>query len=274
MIACINEATTMTSDFETDMWAYSAGGFVAVELWLDKVTDYVESKGVDGARRLLSKLRLDPVCACAQGGLMLAEGDDRAGVLSKFKSRLQLCQALGVPKLVAFAGRPAQPTPELYHRIVSNIREAADLAADYGVTLALEFIGGHPVVGCLATTLELARQADRPNVGILLDFFHFMAGTSKMADLDALTPQELAFVHVNDGPAKPREMLADTDRVWMGEGCFPISAFRGHLTRLGYAGGVSIELFNHELWDADPYDVAAQAFKNVTAFIEGRLREI
>ena len=271
MRACINEATTMTTDFETDMWAYSAAGFVAVELWLDKVVNYVEKQGVDRAHRLLQKLRLEPICACAQGGLMLAEGEDRVGVLAQFERRLALCEALGVPKMVAFAGRTGRPTPALYERVVANIREAADMAAGHGVTLALEFIKGHPVVGCMATTTELVRQAGRPNVGVLFDFFHFMVGVSKMSDLDALSPEELTFVHLNDAPALPREMLTDADRVWLGEGCFPIAAFRDHLMRLGYTDGVSLELFDQDVWDTDPYDVAARAFKNASAFIDGRL---
>jgi len=200
---------------------------------------------------------------------MLAEGEDRAKVLTEFERNLELCQALAVPKMVAFAGRTVQPAPELYERIVHNIREAADLAEGYGVALALEFIGRHPAVGSMATSLELVRQAGCANVGVLFDFFHFMAGVSKMSDLDALTPEALTFVHVNDAPALPREMLTDADRIWLGEGCFPLAAFRDHLTRLGYSDGVPIELFNHDLWDDDPYEVAAKAFQNVSAFVEG-----
>jgi len=277
MRACINEATTMTTDFETDMRAYAAAGFVAVELWLAKVIDYTGTDlhvcgkaGVEQARRLLEELHLEPVCACAQGGLMLAEGEDRAKTLTEFERKLELCQALGVPKMVTFAGQTVQPTLDLYERIPGNVREAADLAKGYGVTLALEFIKGHPVVGSMATSLELVHQAGCANVGVLFDFFHFVAGVSKMSDLDALTPEALTFVHVNDAPALPREMLTDADRIWLGEGCFPIAAFHDHLTRLGYSDGVSIELFNRDLWDDDPYEVAARAFQNVSAFIEGR----
>ena len=273
MRPCINEATTMTTDFETDMRAYAKAGFNAVELWLSTVIEYVESQGIDQARRLMDRLGLEPVCACAQGGLMLAEGEDRAETLAEFERRLELCQALGVPKMVAYAGRSAKPTPELYKRMVDNIGEVADMAAGYGLTLALEFIKGHPVLGCMATCVELVRRADCANVGVLFDTFHFMAGVSKMSDLEALSPEALTFVHLNDAPALPREALTDADRIWPGQGCFPIAAFREHLLRLGYSDGVSIELFSRELWDRDPYAVASEAYKHVSAFIDGRLGE-
>jgi len=71
MRPCINQATTMTTDFETDMRAYAAAGFDAVELWLAKVIDYADTDphvcgkaGSEQARRLLEELHLEPVCAC------------------------------------------------------------------------------------------------------------------------------------------------------------------------------------------------------------------
>lgn len=271
MRACVNEATTMSTDYETDMRAYAAAGFKAVELWLDKLIAYSDTHGVDRAASLLRDLGLEPVCACAQGGLMLVEGPDRRRVLNEYRQKLSLCRALGVPKMVIFPGCPGEPAPELYERIVENVQEAADIAAGYGVTLALEFIRGHPVVGCMGTALELAHRARRDNVGVLFDFFHFAAGISKMSDLEALPAEALTFVHVNDAPAMPREMLTDAHRVWLGEGCFLLDDFRSHLLRLKYSDGVSIELFDRDVWEQDPYEVAALAYRNVTAFVDGDL---
>lgn len=271
MRACINEATTMTTDFETDLRAYSAAGFKAVELWLDKARQYVEKNSVAQARRLLRELGLQPISACAQGGLMLAEGEDRAQVLAEFRRNLALCEALEAPKMIAFAGRTGQPSEVVYERMAANLREAAGIAAEYDVSLAIEFIKGHPILGSLPTALALARRAACPNVGVLFDFFHFYAGLSKVEDLDALAPGDLMFVHVNDAPPLPREMLTDAHRVWLGEGCFPLAAFRRQLERVGYADGVSIELFHRDTWAQDPYEVARKAFRNVTEFIEGRL---
>ena len=271
MKVCINEATTMLSDFETDMRAYSRAGFTAVELWLDTVQEFVGERGVGAAARLLTSLGLEAVCGSAHGGVMLAEGDDRRRALDEFCAKLDLCEALGAPKMVVFAGRRCQATAEVYDRMVTNIREAADLAADRGVTLALEFIKAHPVLGSLATACELTRRVDRANVGVLLDFFHFMCGVSKMSDLDSLTSESLAFVHVNDALALPRELLTDADRVWLGQGCFPLSAFRDCLDRLAYADCVSLELFNRSLWERDPFEVAELVYRNVSSFIAGDL---
>lgn len=271
MQACINQATTMSTDFETDLRAYAAAGFRAVELWLAKAHPYVEKHGVAQARQLLRDLGLQPICACAQGGLMLAEGDDRAQVLDEFRRNLALCEALEAPKMIAFAGRTGQPTDALYERMAANLREAAGIAADYNVSLGIEFIKGHPILGCLPTALDLVRRAACPNVGVLFDFFHFYAGLSKLEDLDALAPGDLMFVHVNDAPPIAREMLTDAHRVWLGQGCFPLRAFRRQLERVNYDGGVSIELFRRDTWAQDPYEVARVAFRNVTDFVEGRL---
>lgn len=271
MRACINQATTMPTDFETDLRAYAAAGFRAVELWLDKAIAYTEKNGLAAAQRLLGELKLEPICACGQGGLLLAEGEERANALREFERRLKLGQALGAPKFIAYEGKPGKPTPELYDRVVANIQEIGAMAESYGVTLALEFIKGAQVLGSMFTMTQMVVRAARPNVGVLFDFFHFWAGISKMSDLEALPADKLAFVHVNDAPALPREMLADAHRVWLGQGCFPLREFRAHLLRLGYKDGVSIELFNRDVWAQAPYEAAKAAYRNVNDFIEGKL---
>ena len=56
MQACINQATTMTTDFATDLQAYAEAGFERVELWLDKVEAYLAEGGsLEKAQALLQR---------------------------------------------------------------------------------------------------------------------------------------------------------------------------------------------------------------------------
>jgi len=57
---------------------------------------------------------------------------------------------------------------------------------------------------------ELVRAAARPEVGILFDMLHFHSTHGTAADLAALPPGRLAYVHMDDGP---REVPATVDEL-------------------------------------------------------------
>ena len=69
MKPCINEATTMTSSFETDIKAYSEAGFKAMEIWLEKVKKFITDNSLEVAKKLLEMSGLKAVSACSQEGL-------------------------------------------------------------------------------------------------------------------------------------------------------------------------------------------------------------
>ena len=49
--------------------------------------------------------------------------------------------------------------------------------------------------------LELLAAIDRPNVGLLLDSFHWYTAEGTLGELQGLTASEVVYVHVNDAPA-------------------------------------------------------------------------
>ena len=61
----------------------------------------------------------------------------------------------------------------------------------------------------------------------------------------------------------PRELAGDADRILPGDGDFQLGPILEHLRRIGYAGWVSVELFNPELWKMKPVQVAEAAYTAV-----------
>ena len=266
---CINPATTMTTDFVTDLRAYALAGFKATELWLAKVDRYVES-GHSWAEvgTLLRDHGLAAPAACAQGNLLIPAADDRQTFLDALARRLEALAIVGCPILIVPSEPLPQPLPRpvasLYEQAVANFAEACDLARPYGVSLALEFIKGPRLVGTPLTAQDIVIRSGRDNAGVLFDTFHFYAGYGKQEDLLHLDRRHLLFVHVNDAPGDvPREALTDKDRVLPGVGSFPLTAVLRRLQDLSYDGYYSLELFNDDLWAADPIRVAQQAYQSL-----------
>lgn len=262
----INEATTMKATFEQDVAAYAAAGFEAIELWLGKLTPFLEGNSIEDARRLLDDNGLSAVSACYHSGVMLTTGEARAKNLDDFRSKLETCEALGCPVLIVPTDFVETAVAEDYDRAVDGLAEAGEIAAPHGVSLAIEFIKGAKFVASMATATAMVRKTGCANVGVLFDTFHFFAGVSKTEDILDLKPGELVFVHLNDMRDMPVEIAQDSDRVLPGEGVMPLRAMLDAVAGIGYEGYYCVELFAEDLWAMSAQEAAKLTYDKTTAF--------
>ena len=145
----------------------------------------------------------------------------RGGSLEELKWRVELAQAIGADRLVTPSAGAGTYTEDDYKKGVDNMREAAEIAKPFGVTLMLEFARTSRFAGSLPTALKLVREADHPNFRVMMDTYHFWGGISKFEDLELLRDGELHHLHFEDVPADPpREIQGQPDRY------FPAKASR------------------------------------------------
>jgi sugar phosphate isomerase/epimerase len=256
MKPCISQATTLPGSFAEDVRNYASGGCPAAEVWLTKLEKHLEESSADDTRQLLADQGVTLAVAAYQGGLLLSQGEQRKAHFDHFRRRLDLCQQFGIRTLLVVADFAQAIDPQSLGRAVVSLKQAAQWAAGFGVTLALEFRGTDTFCTCLDTALSLVGQCGEPNVGVCLDVFHYYKGPSKPEDLDRLTARNLAHVQVCDVAGVPRELMTDADRVMPGEGDFRLEPVVRKLREIGYAGSVSLELMNPVLWQSNPVHVA------------------
>ena len=98
--------------------------------------------------------------------------------------------------------------------------------------------------------LELGAEVG-PNVGLLLDCWHWYTSGGTLDELGRLEPERVVYVHVNDAPTGiPVDEQVDNVRALPGEtGVIPIAPFLGALREIGYDGPVVPEPFKRELAD-------------------------
>jgi sugar phosphate isomerase/epimerase len=256
MKPCISEATTLPSTFAEDVAHFADAGAIGIEIWLTKLEAYLQQHTIADARQLLAGRGLTPAAAAYQGGLLLAQGEQRKAHYDHFRQRLDLCQALSIPTLLLVADFVGALDAIALERAVVSLTQAAQWAASFGVTLGLEFRGRSSFCASLDTALALIEQCGEPNVGVNLDVFHYYTGPSKFEDLDLLRPDRLAHVQLCDVAGVPRELAEDSDRVLPGDGDFRLRPIVERLRQLGYQGWVSLEVMNPTLWRAKPVQVA------------------
>jgi 2-keto-myo-inositol isomerase len=265
MVPCINQVTTLGAAFDAECSAYHDAGFRHVELWFPKLQGLGLAPPAIATR--LRDAALTPVSACAAGNFLWRGAPGPVERRAELEDHFGRAEALGVPRFVIFDYLEATPKRDDLAVAAERLVSVAELAAKYRVRIALEFIARSRLLGSLPTALQVTRQAAQPNVGLCLDTFHFYAGVSKLEDLDELRPGDVEHVHFHDVPrAVPRELLVDADRIPPGTGVIPLTKVVDALRRIGYAGALSVELFDPVVQKSDPAVTARTCYAAVARF--------
>ena len=135
---------------------------------------------------------------------------------------------------------------------VTRFTPIAKILGDHGVSLGLEFIGPktlretqqYPFIHTMEDMLDMGREIG-PNVGVLLDAYHWYTSHGTIDQLKALTPAQVVYVHVNDAPVGvPIDDQLDGVRDLPGAtGVIDIAGFLQSLRSIGYDGPVTPEPF-------------------------------
>lgn len=152
---------------------------------------------------------------------------------------------------------------ENYAFHVERLKPVAELLGEYGCRFGLEFIGPktlrrdkkYEFIYTMEGMLALCRDLG-PNVGLLLDLWHWYTSRGAWEDLAKLSNDDIVNVHVNDAPAGiPVDEQIDNSRCLPGEtGVLHIARFLGALDAMGYDGPVTAEPFSARVNALSPQD--------------------
>jgi 2-keto-myo-inositol isomerase len=262
MKLALNGATTMHADLETDIKAASAAGFDLIEIWAAKLREYLKINTPADLKKLLAENNLQPYSINSIEHITFRTNDDYEKIKAETEELSQIAGALDCPFVVVVPGKlPENATEkEIIGESVRVLNELADIADKHNVGLAFEFLGQ---TDCSVQTLDLCNEiveaVNRPNVGNVIDTFHFYAGNSSFEAIEKMKPEKLFIFHINDAEDLPREQLTDAHRLYPGTGILPIREIKARFDKIGYNRMVSIEIFRPEYWNEDPFEVAKKA---------------
>ncbi len=257
----LNGATIMPSPVEDDIEVAAECGFAAVEFWAAKLDDFAPRGALEALRERMVELRIAPSCINSIEDITARDGAGREALLAELRRRVAMARALGAPAIVVVPScrDERMPAPAAIDDAVGVLRAMSDVAGD--VRLAFEFLGKPGcTVPTLGMALEIVDAVDRPNVGLVIDGFHFYAGDSRIEDLQRVPIERLIAVHLNGAEDRPKDELTDAHRLYPGEGVIPAATILRILRERGYDGVASVEIFRPEYWRADAREVARAAF--------------
>ena len=271
MKVALNGATTMKADLPTDIRAAREAGFDGLEIWAAKLRDYLRDHSPEDLRRLFTASGIAPYSINSIEHITFRDAAGYASVREQCRELSLVAEAIDCPYLVVVPGLLPEGATRgvIVEESARVLRELAEIAAPRGVKLAFEFLGQ---TTCSVQTLELAEEVvervGRPDVGLVIDSFHFYAGGSKVEAIDALDAGRLFIFHINDAEDLPRGQLEDRHRLLPGLGILPLPEMIAAFRRIRYDAVVSVEIFRPEYWERDPVELAKAARAAVTQVLQ------
>lgn len=254
----ICELSVPDTSFEEDLAIFAEAGVKGVGVAEEKLREGDEDAQVDAfkASGLTATLCMPTNTAVLpiQPALIFAGPEDPEVRLSLMCDSIRRLAPFDPECVVVVTGSDVGYSADEARRIaVEGLRAAADLAADFGLRLAIEpcrrdtgfdasFVGGLP------ETIALMDEIDRSNVGVCYDVYHHWDEENLIENAERFA-RRIFGVHVNDWREPPRGFA---DRLVPGDGIIDLPGIFGALERGGFDGWYDFEVFSDDgRWGTD-----------------------
>jgi sugar phosphate isomerase/epimerase len=261
MYKCLSAGAinVQTKTLEESLAAAKTGGFDGLEINVGDIADRIERSGADAVKKTFADAGIRP----AAFGLPVEwrQDEDRwRADLNNLPRYAKAAAAIGVTRCATWVLPSSKERPlaenKMFH--VERFKPIAQTLGQHGISLGLEFIGPKTLrdgqkfefIYKMGDMLELGRQIG-PNVGLLLDCWHWYTSHGTLNELKKLRPEQVVYVHVNDAPRGIEiDRQIDNVRELPGAtGVIDIAGFLQALKQIGYDGPVTPEPFKKELAD-------------------------
>ncbi|MHB0875226.1 MAG: 5-keto-L-gluconate epimerase [Anaerolineae bacterium] len=232
------QAATFKGDLEGNLRRIAGLGYDGVELAI-RDPRLVDAEALSG---LLQSLGLAVPAigtgqAWAEEGLSFTNPDAgvRRAAIERIASHVPLASRWGAAVIIGLIRGTVFPgvAPEqALEWLVAALQQCSAAAADAGVRLVLEPINRYEtgLINTVAEALELARNVDAPNFGLLLDTFHMNIEEPSIEGSIGAAGERIFHFHV-----------ADSNRWYPGAGHLDFGSILAALAATGYRGFVSGE---------------------------------
>jgi len=268
---CLNTATLRgqkLSIAEEVAIAHRAG-YQGIEPWIDELDRLVAAGGsLSDLRKQIADAGLRVESAIGFAQWCVDDPVERKKGLEEARRTMGLVAAIGGTRIAA------PPAGAKDKRI-----EAGALAERYAVLLEIgkqagvvpiaEIWGPSSTMNRLGEVAQIAIDSGHSDACILPDVYHLYKGGSGYTGLALLGSRTVPVLHMNDYPAVPgRGEITDAARLYPGDGVAPWGEILASLRAMGFAGALSLELFNRDYWQQDPLAIALTGLAKMKSVME------
>jgi 4-hydroxyphenylpyruvate dioxygenase len=184
--------------------------------------------------------------------------------LRRAERKFDVMAELGVDTVLVCSSVAPDAVEDL-DRLAGQLATAAERAGERGLRIAYEALAWGRHVSTWDRSWDAVRRADSPALGLCLDSFHVLSRGGDPAGFAEVPGEKLFFLQLADAPQMDMDVLqwSRHHRLFPGQGAFDLPAFLGHVLAAGYAGPLSLEVFNDVFRQADPARAAVDAMRSL-----------
>ncbi|MFV0575054.1 MAG: bifunctional sugar phosphate isomerase/epimerase/4-hydroxyphenylpyruvate dioxygenase family protein [Vibrio sp.] len=258
-IATVSISGSLSEKFH----AAAEAGFDGVEIFENDLTQ--SNLSPKQVKQLAESLGLEIITLQPLRNFEAMPDDMRKKNFYRAQKKFELMHELGTKRLMICSN----VSPYVINdpaRAAADLNELAELASKEGFNIGYEALAFGRYVYDYDQAWDIVKQADHPNLGILLDSFHQYARGNTLDVLKNDIPVEkIAFVQVADAPSLQMDILNFSRhfRCYPGQGDMPIVDFMQCLIDKGYDGYVSHEIFNDGFRASSPKEKAIDGMRSL-----------
>jgi 4-hydroxyphenylpyruvate dioxygenase len=236
-------SANMTGSIADRLAAMEEAGYASATLWPADLFVHFEDP-----ETTIARIRASPVAVSAYQCVRDLEGSPAVVKGRKMELARQFIdqmKLIGCGMLV-LCSNVSDDVDRDWARAVADLQAIGELGRANGVRIAFEPICYGSWINTYIKGWELVRDADHSHVGLVLDAAHIFLPDTPLEPIEQIAGHKIFLVELNDFPATrldKRELLRNY-RMFPGEGTRPLRAFMDRVEATGYAGPISLEVFN------------------------------
>ncbi|MFX1340667.1 MAG: sugar phosphate isomerase/epimerase family protein, partial [Promethearchaeota archaeon] len=217
MKLAFNQATLMNSPMEIFLNAISKAGFKGVELRRDETFSYLKHHSIDELKIHLSENNLECVTFNAIELFSLCLEKEFERILKYTEKLMIIGNQINCDTIIAvpsFLEGPQMSDSIIISKTVERLKLLASMADKYSFRIGFEPLGfPNCSVRKIDMALKIINNEELPEMGLIIDTFHYFVGEHSIHDLDKIDLEKLWLIHINDASEKPFKELQDSNRV-------------------------------------------------------------
>jgi len=251
-IATVSLSGTLPEKLE----AAAAAGFDGVEIFENDLLQFDGSPAA--VRRMAAELGLQIFLYQPLRDFEAMPREQFARNLARAERKFDVMEQLGAG-MVLVCSNVQDAAIDDPARAADDLRRMAEAAARRGLRVGYEALAWGRHTRRWQQAWEIVRRADHPALGLVLDSFHTLSLGDSLQGLDAVPADKLFFVQLADAPRLSMDVLSWSRhyRNFPGQGELPVTDFARAVLQAGYAGPLSLEIFN-DAFRAAPARLTAQ----------------
>ena len=236
---------SLSGSLDEKLRATASAGFGAVEIFENDLLSF------NGSPRDVGKLCRDlGLEICAFQPFRDFEGmpePQRTRNFARAERKFDLMQELGTDLLLICSNISPASLGGI-DRAAADFRELGERAAVRGLRVGFEALAWGRHVNDYRDAWEIVRRADHTSIGIILDSFHALAPAFPTNAIQSIPADKIFLVQLADAPKLGLDVLSWSRhfRCFPGQGDLPVADFMEAVRTTGYAGPLSLEIFNDQ----------------------------